>query len=142
MHRHESGPVITYRVLYVCITSIRQSLFSSKTSSSFYSVLRDIFPASSNPLLIETKSGSSGYVPLNADQNLDDQGQTPAQEAPLGSRMQYMKALLCKCSAYLLGAVLVVGASIASQYHPPDSIFNGNYTDCFINATTTNTTNR
>ena len=47
-----------------------------------------------------------------------------------------MKLLLSKGSVFVLGAMLVVAASVASQYHPPDNIINGNFSEC----TTSNTT--
>ena len=41
-----------------------------------------------------------------------------------------VKLLLSKGSVFVLGAMLVVAAGIASQYHPPDNIINGNFSEC------------
>ena len=41
-----------------------------------------------------------------------------------------LKLLLSKGSVFVLGAMLVVAAGIASQYHPPDNIINGNFSEC------------
>ena len=41
--------------------------------------------------------------------------------------------LLCRGSLFVLGAALVIGAGVSSQYHPP--VFNGNYSECSANDT-------
>ena len=41
-----------------------------------------------------------------------------------------LKLLLSKGSVFVLGAMLVVAAGVASQYHPPNSIINGNFSEC------------
>ena len=43
-----------------------------------------------------------------------------------------MKLLLSKGSVFVLGAMLLVAAGIASQYHPPDSVINGNNSQCLV----------
>jgi MATE family multidrug resistance protein len=42
----------------------------------------------------------------------------------------HIKLLLLRGSLYVIGVVGCIGAGIASQYQPPESIINGNYTDC------------
>ena len=39
--------------------------------------------------------------------------------------------LLCRGSLFVLGAALVIGAGVSSQYHPP--VTNGNYSECSAN---------
>ena len=41
--------------------------------------------------------------------------------------------LLCRGSLFVLGAALVIGAGVSSQYHPP--VTNGNYSECSANDT-------
>ena len=41
--------------------------------------------------------------------------------------------LLCRGSLFVLGAALVIGAGVSSQYHP--SVINGNYSACSANDT-------
>ena len=41
--------------------------------------------------------------------------------------------LLCRGSLFVLGAALVIGAGVSSQYHP--SVINGNYSECSANDT-------
>ena len=43
-----------------------------------------------------------------------------------------MKLLLSKGSVFVLGAMLLVAAGIASQYCPPDSVVNGNNSQCLV----------
>ena len=47
-----------------------------------------------------------------------------------------LKLLLSKGSVFVVGAMLVVAAGVASQYHPPDNIINGNYSNCSSNFST------
>ena len=42
--------------------------------------------------------------------------------------------LLCRGSLFVLGAALVIGAGVSSQYHPP--VINGNYSECSANDST------
>ena len=41
-----------------------------------------------------------------------------------------LKLLLSKGSVFVVGAMLVVAAGVVSQYHPPDSIISGNFSQC------------
>lgn len=50
--------------------------------------------------------------------------------SPLPQTKSHIKLLLCKGSVFLIGSILIVVAGIVSQYHPPDSIINGNYSEC------------
>lgn len=45
-------------------------------------------------------------------------------------RSQHVRLLLTKGSVFLIGIVLVVAAGIVSMFHPPESIINGNYSEC------------
>ena len=49
-------------------------------------------------------------------------------------RSWHIRLLLTKGSLFLFGAVLVVIAGIVSMFHPPDSIINGNYSECTVEA--------
>ena len=49
-------------------------------------------------------------------------------------RSRHIRLLLTKGSLFLFGAVLVVIAGIVSMFHPPDSIINGNYSECTVEA--------
>ena len=49
-------------------------------------------------------------------------------------RSWHIRLLLTKGSLFLFGAVLVVIAAIVSMFHPPDSIINGNYSECTVEA--------
>ena len=46
------------------------------------------------------------------------------------SNKSNLKLLLSKGSVFALGAVLLAAAGVASQYHPPDSVISGNYSQC------------
>ena len=41
-----------------------------------------------------------------------------------------IKLFLCRSSLYLIAAIFVVFAGILSQFHPPNTIINGNYSEC------------
>ena len=61
-----------------------------------------------------------------------DQEETCLQQTYLVTVCSRVKLLLSKGSVFVLGAVLLVVAGIASQYHPPDSITNGNHSQCLV----------
>ena len=42
----------------------------------------------------------------------------------------HLKLLATHGSLFLIGAICCIGAGIVSMYHPPESIFNGNYSQC------------
>ena len=46
------------------------------------------------------------------------------------SRRLHMQLFLTKLSLFLIVSIMVVIAGVISQFHPPDSIFNGNYSEC------------
>ena len=46
-----------------------------------------------------------------------------------------IKSLLSHGAIVVIGVVLLIAAGIASQYHPPNSVINGNYSECTDNAT-------
>lgn len=52
-------------------------------------------------------------------------------------KQRHIKLLMLRGSLYLVGIICCVVAGIASQYQPPDSLINGNYSECvsFINDT-------
>ena len=43
-----------------------------------------------------------------------------------------LKLLLSKGSVYVLGVMLLVASGVISQYHPPDSIISGNFSQCSV----------
>lgn len=42
----------------------------------------------------------------------------------------HLKLLATRGSLFLIGVICCIGAGIVSMYHPPESIFNGNYSQC------------
>lgn len=57
----------------------------------------------------------------------------PAETKPNRSKLRsHIKLLLCRCSLFLIASVCVIIAGIVSQFHPPDSIINGNYSECTL----------
>ena len=46
-----------------------------------------------------------------------------------------IKLLISRGGVFIVGILLVISAGIASQYHPPESIINGNYSECTGNLT-------
>lgn len=46
------------------------------------------------------------------------------------NRSSHIRLLFTKGSLFVIGTILVILAGFASQYHPPDSIINGNFTEC------------
>ena len=42
----------------------------------------------------------------------------------------HMKLIFCHSSLFLMATVCLLVSGIASRFHPPDSILNGNYSDC------------
>lgn len=42
----------------------------------------------------------------------------------------HLKLLATHGSLFLIGVICCIGAGIVSMYHPPESIFNGNYSQC------------
>ena len=46
------------------------------------------------------------------------------------NRTSHIRLLFTKGSLFVIGTILVILAGFASQYHPPDSIINGNFTEC------------
>ena len=49
------------------------------------------------------------------------------------NRTSHIRLLFTKGSLFVIGTILVILAGFASQYHPPDSIINGNFTECTNN---------
>lgn len=49
-----------------------------------------------------------------------------------------IKSLLSHGAVFVAGVVLLIAAGIASQYHIPDSVINGNYSECTDNVTDDN----
>ena len=49
------------------------------------------------------------------------------------NRNSHIRLLFTKGSLFVIGTILVILAGFASQYHPPDSIINGNFTECTSN---------
>ena len=64
--------------------------------------------------------------------NSRDREKTCLQQKHLVTVCSHIKLLLSKGSVFVLGALLLVAAGIASQYHPPDSITNGNHSQCLV----------
>ena len=52
------------------------------------------------------------------------------KEPHTSSRGSNIKIFLCKFSLFLIASVCVICAGIVSQFHPPESIMNGNYSEC------------
>ena len=46
------------------------------------------------------------------------------------NRRSHIRLLLIKGSLFMLGISFVVGACVASRYQLPESLVNGNFTDC------------
>ena len=46
-----------------------------------------------------------------------------------------IKLLISRGGVFIVGILLVISAGITSQYHPPKSIINGNYSECTGNLT-------
>ena len=66
----------------------------------------------------------------------DQDPKTYLKRSSLG-RKSSTKLLLSKGSMFVLGAMLVVAAGVASRYHPPNNIINGNFSECTTSNGTT-----
>ena len=82
---------------------------------------------------LEVKDGISVLV---GPRNCKRKSSWKAMFLPHRTAMAKPKLLLSKGSVFVLGAILVVAAGVASQYHPPDNIINGNYSNCSSNFST------
>ena len=67
-------------------------------------------------------------------QSMDSQAQKRIclQQNYLVTVCSRIKLLLSKGSLFVLGAMLLVAAGIASQYCPPNSVVNGNNSQCLV----------
>ncbi|XP_019859010.1 PREDICTED: multidrug and toxin extrusion protein 1-like isoform X1 [Amphimedon queenslandica] len=63
-------------------------------------------------------------------QNSGDTDSSIPHKPTHNKKSQHVRLLLTKGSVFLFGIVLVVAAGIASMFHPPESIINGNYSEC------------
>ena len=66
---------------------------------------------------------SEGDALLEEDQQHD-------LDIAVSHKRHHLKLLLSKTSLFVLGATFVVIAGICSSFKIPDSLYNGNYTEC------------
>ena len=67
---------------------------------------------------------------LLLSQNSQDADSLISHKPTHNKKSQHIRLLLTKGSVFLFGVVLVVVAGIVSMFHPPESIINGNYSEC------------
>lgn len=86
-----------------------------------------------NPPAVDFESSNSICEEVEPDKEDSPSvfDEPPRQPAHTAARCKSnLKLLLSKGSIFVLGAVLLVAAGIVSQYHPPDSIISGNFSQC------------
>ena len=92
------------------------------------------FGSADNLVMISFNSREDAQVEISDSTNLirSDCCEKSAdhQRKKLLPSKSNLKLLLSKGSVFVLGAMLVVAAGVASQYHPPNSIINGNFSEC------------